>query len=47
MKTYKVTIDGETIDDGLSYREACELASEIDADPRYYWKEVDVLPEED
>jgi len=47
MKTYKVTIDGRVVDGGLSYREACELATEIDNDPRYYWKEVDVIPEED
>lgn len=47
MRTYKVLVDGEIIDVGLSYREACELATEIDNDPRYYWKEVDVIPIED
>lgn len=47
MSKYKVTIDGRVIDEGLSYREACELAQEIDNDPRYYWKEVDVIPMEE
>ena len=47
MKTYKVTIDDEIFDDGLTYREACELATEVDNDPRYYWKTVDVVQEED
>ena len=44
MKYYKVTVDDQIIDEMLSYREACELASEIDHDRRYYWKTVDVLP---
>ncbi len=46
MKKYKVTVDGRVVDEGLSYREACELATEIDNDPRYYWKEVDIEPME-
>lgn len=47
MKKYKVTIDDRVIDEGLSYREACELATEIDNDSRYYWKTVDVVPMEE
>lgn len=46
-KYYKVSVDDQIVDDGLSYREACELASEIDNDPRYYWKTVDVVPMEE
>ena len=46
MTYYKVTVDEKVIDEGLSYREACELANEIDSDPRYYWKTVDVVPME-
>ena len=46
MSKYKVTIDGKVVDEGLSYGEACELATEIDNDPRYYWKEVDIEPME-
>lgn len=44
MKKYRVTLDGKTFDEGLSYREACELAEELDNDPRNYWKNVDVEP---
>ena len=47
MKRYRVTLDGETIDEGLSYREACELAEELDNHPRNYMKTVDVEPYED
>ena len=47
MEKYKVIVDEQVVDDGLTYREACELASEIDADPRYYWNDVDVVPEEE
>ena len=44
MKQYKVTLDGKVVDEGLSYREACELATELDNHPSNYWKEVDVIP---
>lgn len=44
MKYYKVKVDDQIIDEMLSYHEACELATEIDNDPRYYWKTVDVIP---
>ena len=47
MTYYKVTVDDHVVDDGLSYREACELATEIDRDPRYYLNTVDVVPMED
>lgn len=47
MKKYKVIVDDVVFDEGLTYREACELASEIDSDPRYYWKDVDIIPMED
>ncbi len=40
-------VDDQIVDDGLSYCEACELANEIDNDPRYYWKTVDVVPMEE
>ena len=46
MSKYKVTVDGRVVDENLSYREACELATEIDNDPRYYWKDVDIEPME-
>ncbi len=46
-KYYKVTYNGTIIDDGLSYREACELATKVDNDPRYFRGEVDVEPMED
>ena len=47
MKRYKVTVDDQVVDEGLSYREAGELAREIVNDPRYYWKTVDVVPMEE
>ena len=47
MKKYKVTVDGRLVDEGLSYREASELATEIDNDPRYYWNTVDIEPMEE
>ena len=47
MKKYSVTLDGQVIDEGLSYREACELATELDVDPHNYWKDVDIVPMED
>ena len=47
MKTYKVLVDDKVIDEGLSYREACELATEIDNNPHYYCKDVDIVPMED
>lgn len=46
-KYYKVTIDDEVFDEGLTYREACELAEELDNSRQYYWKTVDVVPMED
>lgn len=46
-KYYKVTIDDEVFDEGLTYREACELAEELDKSRQYYWKTVDVVPMED
>ena len=46
-KYYKVTIDDEVFDEGLTYREACELAEELDNSRQYYWKTVDVEPMED
>lgn len=33
MKKYRVIVDDKVIDEGLSYREACELATEIDNTP--------------
>lgn len=45
-KYYKVTIDDEVFDEGLTYREACELAEELDNSREYYWKTVDVVPME-
>ena len=45
-KYYKVTIDDEVFDEGLTYREACELAEELDKSRQYYWKTVDVVPME-
>ena len=47
MKYYKVTIDDEVFDEGLTYREACELAEELDNSRQYYWKTVDVVPMEE
>lgn len=47
MKKYRVTVDDKVIDEGLSYREACELATEIDNDPRYYRNTVDIEPMEE
>ena len=47
MKKYKVTVDGRVVDEGLSYMEACELATEIDNDPRYYLNTVDIEPMEE
>jgi hypothetical protein len=47
MKKYKVTVDGRLVDEGLSYLEACELATEIDNDPRYYRNTVDIEPMEE
>ena len=47
MKYYKVLVDDQIVGEMLSYFEACELAFEIDNDPRYYWKTVDVVPMED
>lgn len=47
MKKYKVTVDDRAIEEGLSYREACKIAAEIEDDPRYYWKTVDVIPMEE
>lgn len=47
MKKYKVTVDDKVIDEDLSYSEARELATEIDNDPRYYWKTVDIVPMEE
>lgn len=44
MTKYKVTLDGKVVDEGLTYSEARELATEIDNDPRYYWNEVDIEP---
>ena len=41
---YQVTVNGRIVDDNLTYREACDLATDIDNDPRYYWDEVDVEP---
>lgn len=46
-KYYKVTIDDEVFDEGLTYREACELAEELDNDQQYFWKTIDVVPMED
>ncbi len=46
-KYYKVTIDDEVFYEGLTYREACELAEELDKSRQYYWKTVDVVPMED
>ena len=44
MKGYKVTLDGVIVEDGLTYREALELAEELDNHPRNYLKTVDVEP---
>ena len=46
MKKYRVTVDDKVIGEGLSYREACELATEIDNDPHYYRNTVDIEPME-
>lgn len=46
MKKYKVTVDGRVVDEGLSYREAYELATEVDNDLRYYRNTVDIEPME-
>lgn len=46
MKKYRVTVDDKVIDEGLSYREACELATEVDNDFRYYRNTVDIEPME-
>jgi len=43
MTKYQVTLDDEVIDTVDSYSEACELAEEIDNDPRNYWKNVDIV----
>lgn len=47
MKKYKVLLDDQVVDDGLSYREACELATELDEAPQNYFKDVDIVPMED
>jgi hypothetical protein len=44
MKQYKVTLDGMVVEDGLTYREALELAEELDNHPHNYLKTVDVEP---
>jgi len=47
MKKYRVTLDDEVIEEGLSYREACELAEELDSHHRNYLKTVDIEPMEE
>ena len=47
MKKYRVIVDDNiVIGEGLSYREDCELATEIDNDPHYYRNTVDIEPME-
>lgn len=46
-KYYKVTIDDEVFDEGLTYREACRLAEALDNSSRYFRRTVDVVPMED
>lgn len=43
MARYKITLDDEIIDIVDSYREACEIAEELDNNPHNYWKTVDVI----
>lgn len=47
MAKYKITLNDVTVDIVDSYREACEIAEELDNDPRYYWKNVDVIAVDD
>ena len=46
-KYYRVMIDDEVFDEGLTYREACELATELDNSRQYYWKTINVVPMEE
>lgn len=47
MAKYKITLNNVTVDIVDSYREACEIAKELDDDPRNYWKDVDIIPVND
>jgi len=43
MAKYNITIDDKVVETAYSYREACEIADELDNHPVNYWKTVDIV----
>lgn len=43
MTKYNITLDDKVIETADSYKEACEIAEELDKHPANYWKIVDIV----
>lgn len=43
MAKYNITLDGKVVETAYSYREACEIAEELDNHPANFWKIVGIV----
>lgn len=43
MAKYNITLDDKVVETAYSYREACEIAEELDNNPANFWKTVDIV----